>query len=65
MKKFEKLTVIAFILVILVLLFTKKDSKYVDEHNNYVNIGSLSQDYVATHPNRRVSDFFSTQAPGE
>lgn len=65
MKKFDQRTVIAFMLAVLVLFLMKRDSNYVNEYNNYVNMGSLSQQYIAAHPNRRVSDFFSTHAPGE
>ena len=34
-------------------------------YRNYVNLGSLTQEFNATHPKRRVSGPFMYKAPGE
>jgi len=57
--------IIIALLVILLFLYFRRNSNYVYEYRNYANMGSLSQEYIATHPNRRVSDYFLTRAPGE
>lgn len=56
---------VSIVLAFVVLYLMKQRSNYVNEYNNYANLGSLSQQYIASHPNRRVSDFFSAHAPGE
>lgn len=54
----------ATLFAIFVLWFmTSKQSECY--RHGYANLGSLTQDYVATHPNKRVSDFFAHCAPGE
>lgn len=55
---------LAIVLSILVLWVIQKN-KECYRYNNYANMGSLTQEYIATHPNRRVSDYFSQCAPGE
>ena len=55
---------LAIVLSILVLWLIQKN-KECYRYNNYANMGSLTQEYIATHPNRRVSDYFAHCAPGE
>ena len=52
---------IAVILAFVVLYSMKKSERF----RNYVNLGSLTQEYTITHPQRRVSEPFLYRAPGE
>lgn len=52
---------IAVLLAFVVLYSMKKSERF----RNYVNFGSLTQEYTITHPQRRISEPFLHRAPGE
>ena len=52
---------IAVLLAFVVLYSMKKSERF----RNYVNLGSLTQEYNITAPQRRISEPFLHRAPGE
>lgn len=61
--KFNVRIVIAIVLSILVLDLMLRTTS--EGYRNYANLGSLTQEFNATHPKRRVSGPFMHRAPGE
>jgi len=61
--KFNVQIIVVVILAILVLDVLLRSTS--EGYRNYVNLGSLTQEFNATHPQRRVSGPFMHKAPGE
>ena len=61
--KFNVRIIVVVILAILVLDVLLRSTS--EGYRNYVNLGSLTQEFNATHPKRRVSGPFMNRAPGE
>ena len=61
--KFNVQIIVVVILSILVLDVLLRSTS--EGYRNYVNLGSLTQEFNATHPKRRVSGPFMHKAPGE
>ena len=61
--KFNARIIIVVVLAILVLDVMLRTN--YEGYRNYVNLGSLTQEFNATHPKRRVSGPFIHKAPGE
>lgn len=61
--KFNVRIIIVVVLSILVLDVMLRTN--YEGYRNYANLGSLTQEFNATHPQRRVSGPFMHRAPGE